>query len=146
MNRYYIAAAAGLLLAVLALVIWLIRRRKSPDEMERERRLHVHAIGRMIEGQIVEGEIFGPQSSGRILLCFRYHAAGVEYTAAQDVTTLAHLFTQENCIPGRPATVKYDPQNPSNSIVVCESWTGLHDASITTTTSAGVHKEILKAG
>jgi len=32
----------------------------------------------------------------------------------------------ERLAAGQPASVKYDPSNPSNSILVADDWSGLH--------------------
>ena len=113
-----VAAGAG---------IWLLlrRRRKSPSELERERRLAVNAVGRMTDGTLLDApDSIGKQGNSRLLF-YRYSVAGVEYSAAQEIYGLRHVVRPETCSPGAAATVKYDPQNPSNSIVVCELWNGL---------------------
>ena len=56
-------------------------------------------------------------------LIYRYRTAGVEYECAQDVTPLLervlHVRTD------LPVQVRFDPRNPSDSIVVAEAWSGL---------------------
>ena len=59
------------------------------------------------------------------LLIYRYDIAGVAYEASQDVTHLRQLIDVHSCRLGLPASVRYDPQNPSNSIVISEIWSGL---------------------
>ena len=56
---------------------------------------------------------------------FQYDVAGVSYEASQDVTHLRHLVDLHTCRVGLPASIKYDPTNPGNSIVIAENWTGL---------------------
>lgn len=112
----------GALVAVGALLIGLSRRRrKSPHEIERERRLQINATGRIAEGSLVQVV----QSGGGRLLCYQYTVAGVTYNAAQDISALRHIVRLDGTCEGVPARVKYDPQNPSDSIVVCEAWSGL---------------------
>ena len=116
--------AGGLLAGGLAL--GLSRRyRKSPAERERERCLRINAIGRICDGTILE--VTDLEQSGRSLRLLHYHysVSGVTYSAAQDISVLLHMIGTETCSEGVPAIVKYDPQNPPNSIVVCELWTGL---------------------
>lgn len=102
-----------------------LRRRQSAAERERARRLRVNAIGRICDGSIVEVTERMDGGSPVRLLHFSYSVGGVTYSAAQDISTLRHVVHIENCSEGVPASVKYDPQNPSNSIVVCELWSGL---------------------
>ena len=116
--------AGGLLAGGLALGLSL-RHRKSPAERERERRLWINAIGRICDGAIVE--VTDLEQSGRRLRILHYHysVAGVTYSAAQDISELLHMARTETWSEGIPASIKYDSQNPSDSIVVCEVWTGL---------------------
>ena len=121
-----LGASAGL---AGSAAVWLAlrRKKKSAAELERERRLKVNAVGRITEGLVVEADDAAAETA-HDLLYYRYSAAGVEYSAAQDVSALRHLVPLEICGPGTPATVKYDPQIPSNSIIVCERWSGLPKA------------------
>jgi len=58
------------------------------------------------------------------MLIYQYDVAGVSYEASQDVTY--HASGQPAFLPsGLPTSVKYDPQNPGNSLVVSERWMGL---------------------
>jgi hypothetical protein len=62
------------------------------------------------------------------LVFYSYLVRGVEYTASQDLAR----FTGEAAVnfSGVSAlSVKYDPRNPANSIVVAEEWSGLRGAS-----------------
>ncbi len=110
------ALAAGLLALKLAR-----RRHKSAAELERERRLQINAGGRITEGSLVQLT----QYEGARLLSYQYAVAGVTYNAVQDVTALPHAVPPEGVCDGLPVRVKYDPQNPSDSIVVSETWNGL---------------------
>jgi len=116
---------------------WLYRRRKTPEERERERRLWLAGSGRIIDGTIID--VCELPSGGHHrkkkpvgvtaqMLIFQYDVAGVTYEASQDVTHLAGYVDPKNCRIGVPASVRYDPQNPGNSIVVAETWTGLRKA------------------
>ena len=72
-------------------------------------------------------EVTELEQSGRRLrlLHYDYSVAGVTYPAAQDISALRHMAEAEKFSEGLPVSVKYDPQNPLDSIVVCELWTGL---------------------
>ncbi|MBI4461125.1 MAG: hypothetical protein HY648_13850 [Acidobacteria bacterium] len=121
--------AGGILLPAIGLGWHLRRRKKSAQERERERRLAVNALGRVAEGTLSESDSPLPDSS-RALLFYHYEIAGVGYSAAQDITALRHLVPEERCVPGETVTVKYDPHNPSNSILICELWSGLPETGI----------------
>jgi hypothetical protein len=100
-------------------------RRKDPAELERLRRLDVNKRGRISAGRIVdlaEAETAGLKSS---LIVYSYEVAGVNYEAAQDVTPLPEIAAIAQFLPGRTASVKYDPKRPANSIIACEEWSGL---------------------
>ncbi len=100
-------------------------RRKDPAELERLRRLDINKRGRISAGRIVdlvEAETAGSRSS---LVVYSYEVAGVAYEAAQDVTALPEIAATAKFLPGRTASVKYDPRRPANSIIACEEWSGL---------------------
>ena len=66
------------------------------------------------------------ESGLRRLVRYSYSIAGVTYETAQDVTGLEERLCLERIASGQPASVKYDPSNPSNSILVADDWSGLH--------------------
>jgi hypothetical protein len=65
-------------------------------------------------------------NSMRRLIRYSYSIAGVTYETAQDVTGLEERLCLERLAAGQPASVKYDPSNPSNSILVADDWSGIH--------------------
>ena len=67
---------------------------------------------------------FDNQRSATMLI-YQYDVAGVSYEASQDVTYLRQWINLHSCRLGLPTSVKYDPQNPGNSLVVSENWMGL---------------------
>ena len=97
------------------------KNRPSPAELERQRRLMLHSIGKMGDGAILE-----LQGATAI---YSYGVRGVEYTASQDLTALETQLPPDPWVIIGPVSVKYDPRNPANSIVLCESWTGLRKIS-----------------
>ena len=111
------------LLAVLAAaaltgaLVLLFRKRRSPQERERLRRLAVNERGRLADGYITEAT--------DSMVFFSYTVRGVEYTASQDVSTLADAIPGETERLIGPVSLKYLTANPANSIVVCEHWSGL---------------------
>jgi hypothetical protein len=105
--------------ALIAVVLWIMLHRDNPRERERRRRLEVNARGRLADGNITEAT--------DISIFYSYSVGGVEYATSQDIEELRATFkvAPERLI-GCPVTVKYAMQNPANSIVVCEDWSGLH--------------------
>jgi hypothetical protein len=122
-----------MLLAAAAAHLYLYQRLlPTPDELEHRRRRHIATIGRIAEGQVLElteaenAEAKGPGNHrSRQLVFYSYTIAGVTYEAAQDVTTLVHRVRLERCLSGVTASIKYDPANPSNSVIISEEWSGL---------------------
>jgi hypothetical protein len=60
------------------------------------------------------------------VLHYRYDIAGVTYECAQDLIYLKDSIAVDPSVLGMPASVRYDPKNPANSIIVAETWSGLH--------------------
>jgi hypothetical protein len=111
------ALAAVVLLLAVGIVI-LIRRRQGPKDKEMRRRLSVNLHGRLGDATITE--VLDD------ILYYSYSVGGVSYTASQDVSQLrGQLPPDPNRLIGRPASLKYSPRNPANSIIVCEDWSGL---------------------
>ena len=115
--KVVLAGAAGALAGIAA---WMIpgSRRIPPAERERRRRLLVNLSGRTGNATITD------VSDG--VLCYTYSAGGMEYAASQDVSALSGLLPADPAtLIDVPATVKYLPRNPANSILLCEGWSGL---------------------
>ena len=116
-------SAAGLLFVLLYLA-W--RRRHTPAERERLRRLQVNAIGRITDGTIIEfhGDYLQSGRPTPKLIHYTYTIGGVEYSTAQDVSALLEKTGSDLSRLVGAVTVKYHARNPSNSIVVCRgiSW------------------------
>ena len=144
-----VVGAAALVVAVaVAALRQYFRKPEDPDDEERRRRSQLNQVGRIVEGLVVElvetrGSAAPPPSSAmfprrkgaasgvggnslRRLVRYSYSIAGVTYETAQDVTGLEERLCLERIASGQPASVKYDPSNPSNSILVADDWSGLH--------------------
>jgi hypothetical protein len=67
-----------------------------------------------------------PLASARKLLHYTYAISGVSYETAQDITGLEERLHLARVAAGQIASVKYDPSNPSNSILLADDWSGLH--------------------
>jgi hypothetical protein len=102
-------------------------RRRTPEEVERQRRLEVCRCGRITSGEIVDMIEPEPSHIGPRLILYRYEVTGAIYEAAQDVASLPEAAARARRMTGHVASVKYDPKQPANSIVVSEEWSGLPD-------------------
>jgi hypothetical protein len=114
---------AGVLLAAY----FLVRRKpKASEELEKERRAFLDQGGRITDGTVIDvQELQAAENKFSTLLIYQYDVAGVSYECSQDVTYLRPLINLHSCRLGLPTSVRYDPQNPGNSIVISERWMGL---------------------
>jgi LPXTG-motif cell wall-anchored protein len=134
-------------LALVGVIFWLRRKPEDADEIERKRCAFLNRVGRIVEGQILEivehsrdSQEARPSSNlekrksatvaaangTRKLLYYTYSISGVTYETAQDVTGLEERLHVTRIATGQTASVKYDPSNPSNSILLADDWSGLH--------------------
>jgi hypothetical protein len=144
-----IAAGAAASVAAVAVLLLqrFLRKPEDPEAEERRRRFQLNQIGRIVEGLIVElvetpasvsqegatglfsrrkiAPVDGGVSRLRRLVRYSYSISGVTYETAQDVTGLEERLCLERLAAGQPASVKYDPSNPSNSILVADDWSGI---------------------
>lgn len=112
---------AALALVCVAAVVGalLSRKRISPEETERQRRILVNQQGRIADGVITDIE--------EDTIHFAYCINGVDYQAVQSIATLRDFLPPQPHRSIGPATVKYLSRNPANSIVICEKWSGLRE-------------------
>jgi hypothetical protein len=117
-NPELIAISAAALVVVAAAVWIVIRIRRKPKDKEQRRRLTVNQYGRLGDATITDvhdDTVF-----------YEYSVRGVAYTASQDVSKLRdYLPANPDRLIGSAASLKYSPQNPANSILLCEEWSGL---------------------
>jgi hypothetical protein len=113
-----IAIGAASLAVIAAGTFVVLRIRSKPKDKEKLRRQEVNQNGRLGDATITdinEDAIF-----------YEYSVAGLTYTAAQDISQLREMIPAEpHRLIGRPASMKYSTQNPANSILLCEDWSGL---------------------
>ena len=131
LNKYdwEIAAAVTTLVALSGAGAWLIfRRRPTPEEIEAARRKFLVQSGRLVDGMLLDACDM-PAEDGRTLkmLIFSYRIGGVDYECSQDITAISAVVNTEKVRAGFPCSVRYQPGNPQNSIVVAEGWTGLRE-------------------
>ncbi len=111
----------------------LTRKRPSPDDLERDRRDGLVKAGRIIDATVLDiSELSAEESDrplGLQLILYQYDVAGVTYECSQDVTLLQHIVDIHKVRLSFPASVRYDPHNPGNSLIVAENWSGLRDTA-----------------
>ncbi len=115
--------AAGGLAGAGGFAYFKLRRRKSPAEIERLRRLELSRHGRIATGEIV-GWV-EPENQSGPLIVYRYDVAGVTYEVAQDIAALPEIAATSKQALGGISTVRYEVKHPGNSIIVSEEWSGL---------------------
>ena len=124
--QYYPLLLAGVGALLLILGLSASRRRKTPEDRERERRERITHRGRITDGNIIDVQELAIDGSGSAqMLIYQYDVAGVTYEASQDITRLRHKVDLYSCRLGLATSVRYDPQNPGDSIVIAEGWSGL---------------------
>jgi hypothetical protein len=124
--RFYSLSLAGGAAAALVMTLMLRTKKQTAEDKERERRVWINMNGRITDGTVMDvQELTGKGGIAHQLLIYQYDIAGVSYECSQDVTWLRHLVDLHSCRLGLPASIKYDPKNPGNSIVIAEGWTGL---------------------
>jgi hypothetical protein len=131
------AVAATLVVALIAVGVWLlVHKRPTAEELERARRQFLVQSGRLVDGMLLDvREIKAPvinkgKNKGEAwrtltLLFFNYRIGGVDYECSQDITDMQGVTEAARMRAGFPCTVRYQPGNPQNSIVVAEDWTGM---------------------
>lgn len=80
----------------------------------------VNLRGRMVDAEItdVTGDV----------LHYSYSFRGVDYMASQDVSDLRAQLPRELGLLAGPATIKFMQDNPFNSILIAEEWSGISAA------------------
>jgi hypothetical protein len=137
-----LSVAAGTAIGITTYV--LTRKRPTAEELERQRRDLLATTGRITDGTIMDtlvndtmaneagtppaGSPDGPAQPSEPfptpqVIVYNYRIAGVTYECAQDVSTLAEYV--RGIRSDLPIQVRYAPQNPGNSIVVADTWSGL---------------------
>ena len=114
-----LAAILVVLLAVIGYRAWQ-RSRVTAEQRERRRCARLVATGKISDAMLVEIR--------ESLVFYSYSVRGVEYTASQDLSRfVGDLAVDFSGISAM--SLRYDPRNPANSIVVAEEWSGLRGAA-----------------
>ena len=121
------------LLVLGGIAFWLVlRKRPTPEELDRARRQFLVQSGRLVDGMLLDVcEVEAPGKSKSdptrtlIMLLYNYRIGGVNYECSQDITDIPGVINASQVRAGFPCTARYQPGNPQNSIVVAEDWTGV---------------------
>jgi hypothetical protein len=128
-TEWEIAAWLAAIASVSAFAAWLMmRKRPTPEELEKARRAFLVESGRIVDGMLLDSYQV-PAEDGRPLtmLLYSYSIGGVNYECSQDVTLLSPRIDVSKVRAGFPCSVRYQPGNPQNSIIVAEGWSGLRE-------------------
>lgn len=106
-------------IALIGLAVYLVTRlvRRNPKDREKRRRLSVNQQGRLGDATITE--------VSENVIYYEYSVRGVVYTASQDVEDLRAQTPDDLERVIGPVSLKYSSNNPANSIILCEEWSGL---------------------
>jgi len=130
--RLYPIFAFGAIAAIVGYGLLARKNKKPAEDLERERRTALTRGGRIIDGNVIDVlELEEDETQQQmILLVYTYDVAGVTYEASQDVSHLRQFIDLYSCRLGLPTSIKYDPHNPGDSIVISETWSGLRKPQI----------------
>jgi hypothetical protein len=129
-DPWLLGAAAALCSGGIAYYL-LQRKRPTAEEVERARRLDLVKTGRIIDGTVIDiAELAADDAQAALnLIIYKYEIAGVVYQCAQDVSVLKNFVDIRDIRLDYPCSVRYEPHQPGNSIVVAENWSGLRDTA-----------------
>lgn len=114
--------AGAVVIALIGLAVYLLARmRRNPKDREKRRRLLVNQQGRLGDATITE--------VSESTIYYEYSVRGVLYTASQDVEDLREQIASDLERLIGPVSLKYSSNNPANSIILCEGWSGLRGAA-----------------
>jgi hypothetical protein len=121
-GAFEVSMLAALAILLIAAGIWLfLSSRQTAAQRERRRRMIINRIGRMGDATIIDVR--------DCVLFYSYEIRGVAYTTSQDASEFKDQLPAETSNLVGPAGMKYSSNNPANSIVICEEWSGLRPAA-----------------
>jgi hypothetical protein len=128
-SGWEIAGGLASVAVLSAAAVWLLKRKRpTEEELELRRRRLLVQSGRLVDGMLLDiSELGTEDGSTMTLLIFSYRIGGVDYECSQDITSLSSIVDPSQVRVGFPCSVRYQPGNPQNSIVVAEGWSGLRD-------------------
>jgi len=126
-NAWELAGGLTLVAVLGAVALWLIfHKRPTAEELERARRIFLVQSGRLVDGMLLDVcDVQAEDGRTLTMLLYSYRIGGVDYECSQDITEMQGVVDPAQVRAGFPSTVRYQPGNPQNSIVIAEDWTGL---------------------
>jgi hypothetical protein len=132
-NTWETVSGVATLGGLTGLALWLVlHKRPTAEELELARRHFLVQSGRLVDAMLLD--IYDVEAPGKTkkdptqtltMLLYHYRIGGVDYQCSQDITQLGGVLDPAQVRAGFPCTVRYQPGNPQNSIVVAEGWSGL---------------------
>ncbi|HZL50759.1 MAG TPA: hypothetical protein VFC37_07395 [Terracidiphilus sp.] len=125
--NWEIVAGLASITALAGVALWMVlRKRPTAEELERMRRGFLVQSGRLVDGMLLDiCDIEAEDGRTLTMLLYNYRIAGVDYECSQDITDMGGVVDAAQVRAGFPCSVRYQPGNAQNSIVVAEEWTGL---------------------
>jgi hypothetical protein len=125
--NWEIVAGLASITALAGVALWMVlRKRPTAEELERMRRGFLVQSGRLVDGMLLDiCDIEAEDGRTLTMLLYNYRIAGVDYECSQDITDMGDVVDAAQVRAGFPCSVRYQPGNAQNSIVVAEEWTGL---------------------
>ena len=125
--NWEIVAGLASISALAGVALWMVlRKRPTAEELERMRRGFLVQSGRLVDGMLLDiCDIEAEDGRTLTMLLYNYRIAGVDYECSQDITDMGDVVDAAQVRAGFPCSVRYQPGNAQNSIVVAEEWTGL---------------------
>src|SRR3989442_5461522 len=111
----YTLALGALGLAAVSYALFR-RKPKTPDELEKSRRVWLNEIGRITDGTVIDvQELASDARPPATMLIYQYDVAGGFYEGSQDVTHLRQWSNLHSFRPGLHTSVEHDPPQPGDS-------------------------------
>jgi hypothetical protein len=128
-NGWQIFVGVSTVAVIATIAGYLMQRRKSTaEEIEHSRREFLVQSGRLVDGMLLD--VYDVENEGgpkRTFLLYNYRIGGVDYECSQEITAMRAVVEGGEVRAGFPCSVRYQPGNPHNSIVIAETWTGLRE-------------------
>src|SRR4051812_9861479 len=77
--RYYPALIGGATLLAIGTAYLLRKGRKTPEQLERDRRIRISTSGRITDGTVIDAHEVAQNGQTHQMLIFQYDVAGVSY-------------------------------------------------------------------
>jgi hypothetical protein len=126
-NVWDVTASFAVIATLGGASLWLaFRKRPTAEELERARRRFLVQSGRIVDGMLLDVcDVEAGNGRTLTMFLFNYRIGGVDYECSQDVTDMKDMVDAAGVRLGFPCSIRYQPGNPQNSIVMAEEWSGL---------------------